>query len=168
MLKNATCLRLTEQKHAQPVLRYSGIYFCTNLLAVTSKVIYKGDLRTEATHIHSGSVFETDAPLDNQGKGERFSPTDLLATSLASCMGTIMGIAARTHGLNIDGTECEVEKIMTANPRRVGEIKINVVFPKTAAIDAKLRSILERAALTCPVFESLHPDLKKTILFIWP
>lgn len=135
---------------------------------MTSRVIYEGDLRTSATHIHSGSVIETDAPLDNQGKGERFSPTDLLATSLASCMCTIMGIAARTHNLNIDGTVCEVEKIMSANPRRVGEIKINVIFPKTTEIETKHRSILERAALTCPVFESLHPDLKKTVLFIWP
>jgi uncharacterized OsmC-like protein len=141
--------------------------FAGNIFSVTSRVIYKGDLRTSAMHGHSGSVVETDAPLDNQGKGERFSPTDLLATSLASCMCTIMGIAARTHALNIDGVVCEVEKVMAANPRRVSEIKMNVIFPKTAQIEAKYRSILERAALTCPVYESLHPDLKKTILFIW-
>jgi uncharacterized OsmC-like protein len=134
---------------------------------VTCRVIYKGELRTSAAHEYSGSVIETDAPLDNQGRGEHFSPTDLLAAALASCMCTIMGIAARTYGLNIDGVTCEVDKIMTANPRRVGEIKINIIFPKTALIETKYRTILERAALTCPVYESLHPDLQKTVLFIW-
>lgn len=134
---------------------------------MTSKVIYEGDLRTSATHIFSGNTIETDAPLDNQGKAERFSPTDLLATALASCMCTIMGIAARTHNLNIDGVVCEVEKIMATNPRRVSEIKINVIFPEHSKIESKYRTILERAALTCPVYESLHPDLQKTILFIW-
>ncbi len=119
-------------------------------------------------HIHSGSVLETDAPLDNLGKAERFSPTDMLAVALASCMCTVMGIAARTHNLDIEGIVCEVEKIMVSNPRRVGEIKVNVIFPKKAVIDLKYRTILERTALTCPVFESLHPDTKKTVLFIWP
>lgn len=135
---------------------------------MTARIVYEGDLRTSATHIQSGSVLETDAPLDNQGKGERFSPTDLLAAALASCMCTIMGIAARTHGLNVDGIVCELDKIMAVNPRRVGELKINVIFPKAAHIELKHRTILERAALTCPVYESLHPDLKKTVLFIWP
>jgi len=135
---------------------------------VTSKVVYSGELRTVATHLRSGSVVETDAPLDNNGKGERFSPTDLVATALASCMCTIMGIAARTHGINIDDTECEIEKIMAANPRRIGEIKVNVHFPKTQTYTDKEKKILEHAALTCPVFESLHPDCKKTVLFLWP
>ena len=135
---------------------------------MTSKVVYSGELRTVATHLRSGSVVETDAPLDNNGKGERFSPTDLVATALASCMCTIMGIAARTHGINIDDTECEIEKIMAANPRRIGEIKVNVHFPKTQTYTDKEKKILEHAALTCPVFESLHPDCKKTVLFLWP
>jgi len=135
---------------------------------LTSTVIYEGDLRTVATHLFSGSTIETDAPLDNQGKAERFSPTDIVATALASCMCTVMGIAARSHDLDINGIVCEVEKIMTTNPRRIGEIKVNIIFPKTVILSDKHRSILERAALTCPVFESLHPDCKKTVLFIWP
>lgn len=137
-------------------------------MAVTSTVLYEGDLRTVATHTFSGSVIETDAPLDNQGKAERFSPTDLVATALASCMCTIMGISARTQQINIDGIVCEVEKIMVPNPRRIGEIKVNIIFPKTVKLTDKQRTILERAALTCPVYESLHPDCKKTVLFIWP
>jgi putative redox protein len=135
---------------------------------MTSTVIYKGDLRTEATHLLSNTIIETDAPPDNNGKGERFSPTDLVATALASCMCTLMGIAARTHGINIDGTHCEVEKIMAANPRRIGEIKVNLHFPQTQNYSEKEMQILEKAALTCPVFESLHPDMKKTVLFLWP
>lgn len=135
---------------------------------MTSKVLYQGDLRTVATHLQSGTVIETDAPVDNQGKGERFSPTDLVATALATCMGTVMGIAARTHGINIDGTEFDVEKIMVPNPRRIGEIKVAVRFPAAQSYDEKQKTILEKAALTCPVFESLHPDCKKTIHFLWP
>lgn len=135
---------------------------------MTSTVVYKGDLRTEATHLLSNTVIETDAPLDNNGKGARFSPTDLVATALASCMCTLMGIAARTHGINIDGTHCEVEKIMVPNPRRIGEVKINLHFPKDQSYSEKEIKILELAAMTCPVFESLHPDLKKTISFLWP
>ncbi len=134
---------------------------------MTSKVIYKGELRTEATHLRSGTVIETDAPLDNNGKGERFSPSDLVATALASCMLTIMGIAARTHNINITGTECEVEKIMVADPRRIGEVKINMHFPQTESYTDKEKKILEYAAMTCPVIESLHPDIKKTVSFLW-
>lgn len=135
---------------------------------MTSNVRYEGELRTVATHIQSGTVIETDAPVDNQGKGERFSPTDLVATALASCMCTIMGIAARTHGYNIDGVSCDIEKIMAANPRRIGEIKVTLHFPKDQQYDEKAKAILEKAALTCPVFESLHPDCKKTVAFLWP
>ncbi|HEY1031369.1 MAG TPA: OsmC family protein [Flavipsychrobacter sp.] len=134
---------------------------------MTSKVVYKGELRTEATHLRSGTVVETDAPLDNNGKGERFSPSDLVATALASCMLTIMGIAARTHNINITGTECEVEKIMVADPRRIGEVKINMHFPQTENYTDKEKKILEHAAMTCPVIESLHPDIKKTVSFLW-
>ena len=134
---------------------------------MTSKVIYEGGLRTVATHIKSGSKIETDAPVDNKGKGERFSPTDLVATALASCMCTIMGIAANTHGINIDGVACEVEKIMTESPRKIGEVKVNVVFPQNSSYTDKERKILEHAALTCPVFLSLHPDCKKTVDFVW-
>ncbi|XZF15641.1 OsmC family protein [Chitinophagaceae bacterium MMS25-I14] len=135
---------------------------------MTSKVLYQGDLRTIATHLQSGTTIETDAPVDNQGKGERFSPTDLVATALASCMATVMGIAARTHNIDIDGTRFDVEKVMAANPRRIGEIKINITFPKDRQYEDRHRSLLQKAAMTCPVIESLHPDLKKTVLFIWP
>ncbi|RYE25881.1 MAG: OsmC family peroxiredoxin, partial [Sphingobacteriales bacterium] len=99
---------------------------------------------------------------------QRFSPSDLVATALGSCMMTIMGIAARAHNINIDGTTCDVEKIMVTEPRRIGEIKAHLEFPKSASYTDKEKKILEHAALTCPVFESLHPDCKKTVDFIWP
>jgi putative redox protein len=132
------------------------------MIAIKTK--YLGDLRCESTHIKSGSVVVTDAPLDNKGKGEAFSPTDLLATSLATCMITIMGIAANQRGLNIEGLECDVTKIMAANPRRVAEIIIEFRFSKND-FDDKSRQILIDAANSCPVALSLHPDLKKTLLF---
>lgn len=135
---------------------------------MTSKVIYEGELRTVATHLKSGTVIETDAPPDNQGKGERFSPTDLVATALGSCMLTIMGIAARTHNINIEGTSCDIEKIMGTDPRRIVEIKANLTLPANQNYSDKEKKILEHAALTCPVIESLHPDCKKTVSFIWP
>jgi putative redox protein len=135
---------------------------------MTSTVVYQGDLRTMATHLQSGSVIETDAPIDNNGKGERFSPTDLVATALASCVLTIIGIAARSHGFKIEGTKCSVTKIMVTDPRRIGEIIVRMEFPKENEYDSKTQAIIERAALTCPVFESLHPELKKTIEFLWP
>lgn len=134
---------------------------------MTSKVIYQGALRTIATHLKSGTKIETDAPLDNQGKGERFSPTDLVATALASCMVTIMGIAARTREIKIEGLECDVEKIMLSGPRRIGEIKISMKFPSGQAYSDKEKKILEQAALTCPVYLSLHPELKKSVSFNW-
>lgn len=135
---------------------------------MTSTVIYEGDLRTRMTHLQSGSLVETDAPTDNNGKGERFSPTDLVATALASCMLTIIGIAARAHGFSIDGTRCEVEKIMEANPRRIGQINIRMQFPADQSYDEKAKAIIERAARTCPVIESLHPDCIKDLQLIWP
>lgn len=129
-----------------------------------STVEYLGDLRTRLTHLRSGQQFETDAPPDNQGKGEAFSPTDLLATSLGACALTIMGIAARTHGFNIDGTKLEVTKIMASNPRRVSEIIIDFYFPPVDYSE-KTKTIIRQSALTCPVFQSLHPDLKKEFRF---
>lgn len=134
---------------------------------MTAKVIYHGDLRTEATHLRSGTVIETDAPVDNNGMGARFSPTDLVATALASCMCTLMGISARAHGMNIDSLNCTVEKIMVANPRRIGEVKIALNFPEGSTYSDKEKKLLERAALTCPVLESLHPDCLKTVSFNW-
>jgi uncharacterized OsmC-like protein len=134
---------------------------------MTAKVVYTGDLRTVCTHIRSGSVIETDAPVDNKGKGERFSPTDLLATSLAACIVTTMGIAGETHGINIDGAECEVEKIMVVDPRRVGEVKVKILMPSGRSFSDKERIIMERAAHTCPVAKSLHPDVIQSIAFVW-
>lgn len=132
---------------------------------MTAKVVYEGDLRTVATHIQSGSQIETDAPTDNQGKGERFSPTDLVATALATCIATTMAIIGRTHDINVDGMECEVEKIMLSDPRRIGEIKVSMKFAKTYT--DKEKKMLEHIANTCPVHRSLHPDLKKTLIFNW-
>jgi putative redox protein len=131
----------------------------------TIQTTYLGGLRTEAIHLQSGTKIITDAPTDNQGKGEAFSPTDLLSESLAGCVLTTMGIAANTHGINIDGTTAEVTKIMAPNPRRVAEIIIDLKFP--GEYTDKEKSILEHAALTCPVAVSLHPDVKKTTSFGW-
>jgi uncharacterized OsmC-like protein len=133
----------------------------------TSKVIYNGGLRTTSTHLQSGIEIITDAPVDNQGKGEAFSPTDLLATSLANCMLTIMGITANTHGIDIDNTTAEVTKVMATEPRRVSEVHINFNFPNKSDYSDKQKKILENAAQTCPVFYSLHPDIKKPIDFGW-
>jgi putative redox protein len=132
----------------------------------TIETVYLGGLRTEATHVQSGTKIITDAPVDNQGKGEAFSPTDLLSASLASCMLTIMGIKARTHNIDIDNTTCSVTKIMAADPRRVAEIIISFKFPNQYT--EQEQTMLERAALTCPVYYSVHEDLKKTVDFGWP
>ena len=132
----------------------------------TSQVIYNGSLRTSATHVKSGNELITDAPTDNNGRGEAFSPTDLVATSLASCMITIMGIRAAKMGVNIDGTRAEVEKIMASGPRRIEEIVVHLHIPN-ASIEEKNRKILEHAAETCPVALTLHPDTKQSITFHW-
>lgn len=134
---------------------------------ITSKTIYPGNLRTEMEHIRSGNKVITDAPVDNQGKGEYFSPTDLMATSLSSCMLTIMGISANKFDFNIDGTYAEVTKMMASDPRRVSEIHINLFFPHNNYSKREKRHI-EHAAYTCPVSKSLHPDLKQIISFNYP
>lgn len=130
----------------------------------TSKITYNGGLRTTSVHLRSGNEIITDAPVDNKGKGEAFSPTDLLATSLGNCMLTIVGIAANEHGFNIDGTTCEITKIMAENPRRVAEIVVDFRFPANNYSD-KDKTIIERSANTCPVMYSLHPDIRKTVSF---
>ncbi|MES2836790.1 MAG: OsmC family protein [Bacteroidota bacterium] len=130
----------------------------------TAKIIYLGDLRTEATHLASNNKIITDAPIDNHGKGEAFSPTDLLCSSLASCMLTIMGITANTHNINITNTEIKATKIMANDPRRVIEIIIEMNFPTNSYSD-KEKQMLINAAKTCPVAKSLHPDIKQTISF---
>jgi len=128
----------------------------------TARIVYPGGLRTSATHVRSGNTIITDAPVDNKGKGEAFSPTDLLATSLGSCMMTIIGIAGQTHNFNVDGTEIKITKIMAENPRRVSEVIVEFDFPGREYSE-KEKAIIWHAAKTCPVLLSLHPDLIKTI-----
>ena len=132
---------------------------------MTSKVIYKGYLRTEDTHIRSGSTIITDAPSDNKGKGETFSPTDLVATALASCMLTIMGIKANEIDINIEGASAKVKKIMAAGPRRIAQVIIDINIPIQA--DDKTKNILEKVALTCPVEKSLTDSMIRDVKFIW-
>lgn len=124
---------------------------------VISKVTYQGDLRTAAVHLQSNNEIITDAPIDNQGKGEAFSPTDLLATSLASCMLTIIGIKARDMDIEVAGTTAEVTKVMAADPRRVSEVHVAITFNQK--LDDKTQKIFYNTALTCPVAKSIHPDI---------
>lgn len=132
---------------------------------MTSKVVYLGDLRTECTHEQSGDSFMTDAPTDNNGKGLAFSPTDTVATGLASCMITVMGIKARNLAVDMTGTFAEVTKTMVSNPRRISKIEVVMTLPFQA--DQKTRTILENTGKTCPVLNSLHPDIEKEITFNW-
>ncbi len=131
----------------------------------TLKTKYLGNLRTEITHLQSGNVVITDAPVDNNGKGEAISPTDMLAGSLGSCMITLIGISAQAHGFCVDGTELTITKVMATEPRRVSEIHIDLEFPSDYT--DKEKKIIEAAANTCPVEHSLHPDIKRVINFIY-
>lgn len=133
---------------------------------ITSTVEYKGNLRTEAIHLESGTKIITDAPKDNHGNGESFSPTDLMATSLSSCMLSIMGILAKRDNIDIVGIKTEVTKIMYSEPRRLGEIHVKLMMPKNNYSE-KQRKLLEHAAHTCPVAKSLHPDIIQKIEFIY-
>ena len=128
----------------------------------TSKVTYQGDLRTTAIHLQSNNKIITDAPIDNQGKGEAFSPTDLLATSLASCMLTIIGIKARDMEIDIAGTTAEVTKVMAADPRRVSEIHVAITFNQQ--LDDKTQKIFYNTSLTCPVAKSINPDIIQRVI----
>ncbi len=132
---------------------------------MTSKVTYTGELRTTCEHIGSGSTFITDAPVDNNGLGQAFSPTDTVATGLASCMLTVMGIKARDLGVDLSGTTAEVTKHMEANPRRISKIEVTMSLP--ADVSDKNRKILAHTANTCPVHQSLHPDIERIIIFNW-
>ncbi len=136
------------------------------LLNMTSKVVYEGDLRTSATHIKSQNSIITDAPTDNHGKGEAFSPTDLVATALASCMVTIMGIKADANSLDIKGTNLEITKVMASGPRRIAKVIIKITMPQQPFSEEDKKR-LEKAALTCPVALSLHPDLVQEVEFEW-
>lgn len=133
---------------------------------MTSTVAYLGDLRTEATHLLSGNKIFTDAPPDNQGRGEAFSPTDLCATSLATCMLTIMGISARNHGLDMTGARAEVTKIMATEPRRIGRIELTIYMPPNGYTETQ-KKILETAGRNCPVHFNLHQGLEEVVTFVW-
>lgn len=131
----------------------------------TIKTTYLGELRTQATHLQSGTQIITDAPTDNNGKGEAFSPTDLVAAALGSCMMTLMGIYAQRENIPLQGTTFEITKNMLPNPRRIGEIVVQFDFPQTLELSEEQKEKLKHYALTCPVFLSLHPDLQKTVSF---
>jgi putative redox protein len=133
---------------------------------MTASVTYESNLRTTCLHLQSGSVFETDAPTDNKGKGERFSPTDLIATGLGACLITTMGIKAESMNIQLDGAKVEVTKVMVSDPRRIGKIIVHVTLP-ALNLDEKTMEILERVGRTCPVERSLHPDVELDIQFKW-
>lgn len=132
---------------------------------MTSKITYLGELRTSSIHIQSGSEIISDAPIDNNGKGAAFSPTDTVANGLGSCMFTVMGIKAAEMNVDLSNATAEITKVMATEPRRISEI--HIVFNITAELDNKIKTILERTAMTCPVYYSLHPDIKKIITFNW-
>jgi putative redox protein len=135
---------------------------------ITSEVEYVGELRTVAVHCLSGDRIRTDAPRDNHGKGEAFSPTDLVATALGSCMLSIMGIVARRDGMtSVDGCTAKVTKIMVADPRRIAEIQVEITMPANSYSD-KERKLYEHTAHACPVAKSIHPDIRQVITFHWP
>lgn len=133
---------------------------------MTATVTYESNLRTTCLHLQSGSVFETDAPTDNKGKGERFSPTDLIATGLGACLITTMGIKAESMNIQLNGAKVEVTKIMVSDPRRIGKIIVHATLP-ALNLDEKTIEILERVGRTCPVERSLHPDVELDIQFKW-
>ncbi len=134
---------------------------------MTATVVYKGDLRCECTHLQSGTVIETDAPTDNKGKGQRFSPTDTVCVGLATCVITTMGIKANDMNIDLSGTTIDVTKHMLADPRRIGRIDVILKFPASLQLDEKDKTILQRVGDNCPVAKSLHPDLKANIEYRW-
>jgi putative redox protein len=134
---------------------------------MTASIVYKGHLRCECTHIQSGTVIETDAPTDNRGKGERFSPTDTLCVALATCVVTTMALKANDMEIDLSGTSMAVTKHMLSDPRRIGKIEIILTLPDTLQLDEKDRTILQRVGDNCPVMKSLHPDLITNVEYNW-
>lgn len=132
---------------------------------MTASVIYKGELRCECTHLQSGTIIETDAPTDNRGKGERFSPTDTICVGLATCIITTMGIRALDMQVDLTGSRLEVTKHMLAEPRRIGKIEVTLNLP--GEIAEKDRLVLEKIGDNCPVMKSLHPDLEVVTKYLW-
>jgi putative redox protein len=133
---------------------------------MTATIVYKGDLRCECTHLQSGTVIETDAPTDNRGKGERFSPTDTLCVALATCMITTMGIRASDMQIDLSGTRIDLTKHMLSDPRRIGKIEVTLHLP-SLSIDDKDRMVLQKIGDNCPVMKSLHPDLTVITEYNW-
>ena len=133
---------------------------------MTASIIYQGDLRCSATHLQSGTVIETDAPTDNRGKGEKFSPTDSLCVALGTCIITTMAIKARDMNIELKDTKIEITKHMLKDPRRVGQIDVTLHFPRLGLPEDQ-RSTLETTGNNCPVAKSLHPDLKMNIQYVW-
>ena len=133
---------------------------------MTSKITYVGNLRTSSEHIQSGTTILTDAPTDNQGQGDAFSPTDLVANALGACIITIMAIKARDLNVVIDHSTAEVTKKMGVEPRRIAEI--GIIIKMVGTFDQKTKLILERTAMTCPVHMSLHPSVIQEVIFEWP
>ena len=134
---------------------------------MTASIIYKGDLRCECTHLQSGTQIETDAPTDNRGKGERFSPTDTLCVALATCIVTTMALKANDMNIILAGTKIDVTKHMIADPRRIGKIGIVLHFDSILHLEEKDKTILKRVGDNCPVAKSLHPDLEIDITYNW-
>ena len=134
---------------------------------MTASIVYKGQLRCECTHLQSSTVIETDAPTDNRGKGERFSPTDTLCVALATCMVTTMALKATDMNINLSATTIAVTKHMLSDPRRIGKIDVILNFPTALQLTEKDRLILQRTGDHCPVAKSLHPDLNVNIEYHW-
>lgn len=167
-IKKFILLKKSFKKRQDPHPRNQNFNYLAakTLLTMTSIVEYLGELRTKATHLQSKQLIITDAPTDNHGKGEAFSPTDLVATALGNCMLTVMGIKARDMNIDLKGASISITKIMGTEPRRIVEIRAAFSFKKQP-LNEKEKAILENTARTCPVFYSLHPELKKTISFEW-
>ena len=155
--------RFRESKHKIDL--YFSYFYGTKTYIMTSKVTYLGNLRTNNEHLKSGGSYLTDAPLDNHGKGEAFSPTDTVATGLANCILTVMGIKARQMEVDLSGATAAVTKTMASEPRRIAKIEIVMDFPGETT--EKERKILEHTAHTCPVHYSLHPNIEKELIFNW-
>jgi uncharacterized OsmC-like protein len=134
---------------------------------MTSTVTYAGNLRTDCKHLRSGSTIETDAPVDNKGKGERFSPSDLVATALGCCMLTIMGMRAEEMDVDLKGTTIEIDKIMKQDPRRIGGLNLTFHFPDSLNLTDRQQTILQKAAETCPVAYSINPEIELNVNFNW-
>jgi uncharacterized OsmC-like protein len=134
---------------------------------MTATILYEGNLRCNARHLQSNSVIETDAPTDNRGKGERFSPTDLVCTALATCMITTMALKAADMGIELKDSVVDVKKYMTSDPRRISKIDAVVTLPKTLGLNEKDKIILQRTGDNCPVIKSLHPDVIINTMYDW-